>query len=363
MSHAVHGGTVKLSPKSIQFLENAKINGCCLYLPEQIPRASYAEIARSLAKLGGKWDKTKNAIVFPADPTNDLNNLRLNQNITAQNDKAFYPTPSALALEMAIEVIGSARILEPSAGDGAIARIIREKIAESSTSTVLEVCEINPERRNILRGDGFEVIAEDFLSVTGKWNAIVMNPPFNVTGDKSAWATHLLHAWQCLEEHGVIVAIVPDAILRGSNKNEQKCRELLLEHGSYCRNPTNTFKHVGVKVSTLTIKLQKSPNPKRLPFDEFSSYYAWQMYTIITHDRQCSDILEQLLAKDDIEGFGKAIKEMIGFILSAANGQYLGQNLYPEIKKMFLDEPNPILLEPSGRTEVIAAIYGVKNHG
>lgn len=125
----------------------------------------------------------------------------------------FYPTPEALIKRMInyqAEYEGQRlwrnhapkRILEPSAGSGAILSYIYEHAElESNREVQLHCCEIDPELNAMLQGKGFTVVGTDFLEFRTQvpYDLILMNPPFD------AAAQHIVHAWSML--NGELVAL------------------------------------------------------------------------------------------------------------------------------------------------------------
>ena len=118
----------------------------------------------------------------------------------------FYPTAEPIAFKM-VEWAGIRAyesVLEPSAGDGAIARYLpehaRRTIIEPSTDLL---------SRAELRAPGSRGVNRDFedYHIANKHHAIVMNPPFGA-GGKTAM-DHLAKAMTHLKPGGRIVALVP----------------------------------------------------------------------------------------------------------------------------------------------------------
>jgi Domain of unknown function (DUF4942) len=132
-------------------------------------------------------------------------------------DPQFYPTPPALARRMWNTFdprFAGGRLLEPSAGDGALLKARwRDDAPEEDRfryrkMSDIDVIEIDEARRALL-DERFNVVGSDFLNFAAleKYGRILMNPPFN------AGAEHVLHAWDGLVE-GQIVAIVNAETLR-----------------------------------------------------------------------------------------------------------------------------------------------------
>jgi hypothetical protein len=126
----------------------------------------------------------------------------------------FYPTPERLA-RMCVELaeIGEAdKVLEPSAGQGAIATLL-----PAGRTTAVELSDL---QCNVLRaklGAGADVICHDFILQADDWwlagrrfDRVVMNPPF---ADGRA-KLHAEYAGHVVAPGGRLVAILP-ASMRG----------------------------------------------------------------------------------------------------------------------------------------------------
>ena len=118
----------------------------------------------------------------------------------------FYPTPEPLAFKM-IEWAGirpNERVLEPSAGDGSIARYVPDYAA-------LTMVEPSSDLRStaLLRAPHGKDVGSTFedYHISNKHHVIVMNPPFG-SGGKTA-IDHLAKAARHLRPGGRIVALIP----------------------------------------------------------------------------------------------------------------------------------------------------------
>ena len=119
----------------------------------------------------------------------------------------FFETPTALADRMA-ELIDdlpeNSRILEPSAGMGALIRACQRLI--KNKPVFYDVCEPQPEFVTILEKLGATHVGDDFTAYRPSpiYDGIIMNPPYkNRMAEK-----HLDHAWNCCKPGGRIVALV-----------------------------------------------------------------------------------------------------------------------------------------------------------
>ena len=162
--------------------------------------------------------------------------------MTTPNDsRDFYPTPDDLAWKMVHGLYSNCYgwkhlpqpILEPSAGDGALARALHEvagihhdhktgKIDRYDESKAkefdLDCIELSSDFRAKLKKDGFRVVHDDFLTFRPckKYAAVVMNPPF------STGAAHLLKALDVMKDGGKICCLLNAETIRNPYTNERK---------------------------------------------------------------------------------------------------------------------------------------------
>src|SRR5215472_15602957 len=114
-----------------------------------------------------------------------------------------YDTPDALARWMVqlVDVRPGMRVLEPSAGTGALATSIRAAVP----SAWLEVLEIQPALCDELRRKGYQLVGTDLLAYRPGpiYDRIVMNLPF--TGLADIW--HILYCYDLLVPGGRLATI------------------------------------------------------------------------------------------------------------------------------------------------------------
>ncbi len=119
----------------------------------------------------------------------------------------FFETPEVLADKMAelIDDVGlGARILEPSAGQGALIQAVQRAIKYEVQP--VDFCEIQPAFCELLTQAGARKVGEDFTTYQPGpiYDAVIMNPPYR---NKMA-EQHLDHAWNLIKPGGKIVALV-----------------------------------------------------------------------------------------------------------------------------------------------------------
>jgi hypothetical protein len=165
----------------------------------------------------------------------------------------FFPTPEPLAshlVELA-DVRDGQRVLEPSAGSGNIAVQIRTLRPKTS----LNVIELNHTLRELLELKGFVVVGEDFLAHQGRYDRIIMNPPFERFQD----IEHVRHAYSLLESGGRLVSVLSEAVFFRSEKKVAAFRAWLEEVDAAVEpNPPDAFRASGTNVRTRTLVIRKA---------------------------------------------------------------------------------------------------------
>lgn len=243
----------RLSDDVRDILTRATCDGTALRLPpDRLDRKLYVAVNDAIEAMGGKWNRKAAAHLFDSDVAPKLAALLNDGVVPEKNPDAFFETPPevvAMVRDAAIvdDYPDDLRILEPSAGRGAISRALRDAMPAGA---MLDTAEVNPERAAILRRDGFTVHEGDFLSYSAEpYDVIAMNPPFAVTGDATAWITHVRHAITLLAPGGRLVAIVPRGIEFRQDKKHAALRALLAG-ATWEPIPDGAFTESGTGVNT-----------------------------------------------------------------------------------------------------------------
>lgn len=161
----------------------------------------------------------------------------------------LFPTPPDLVARMieAAEIQPGMRVLEPSAGTGAILDAI------PSGCAVVAV-EISPTLGGRLNADGRAVVIGDFLrcdaaALWGDFDRVIMNPPFKDAED----IQHIRHAVDFLKPGGRLVAICAN----GPRQNAQ-LRPFIEGHGgTWEALPAGSFAESGTNVNAVLIAVTK----------------------------------------------------------------------------------------------------------
>jgi hypothetical protein len=178
-----------------EILAGATVDGAIVRLASgRLKRAEYIKVDKVLVGLGGKWDRRAGGHRFPFDPSGIIQEVTATGNyVNRAQELQFFETPEPLADRMAVlaDVGEGCRVLEPSAGLGAL---VRPLVRLGAHVTAVEMDHHNAEQLSSLSSDVHE---GDFLKwATGAslFDAVVMNPPFARRQD----IEHVKDAWRLL---------------------------------------------------------------------------------------------------------------------------------------------------------------------
>lgn len=250
---------MKIRDEIINILSSGNCIDNKFYLPQmQLDRKLYTDVNKILEQLGGKWSKKEKAHIFTdSDFKIELNMVIAQKEIVDwKKDLQYFPTPKDVAEVLVdfAELNNSYSILEPSAGTGNIADVIRERMYSGSK---LYCVEIYPPFIGILECKGHSVKESDFLNFfpKEKFDRIIMNPPFAKQMD----IQHITHAYEnCLSNNGVLVSIISPGYEYRQDKRAKEFRELIEKaNGVEDDIPSGAFKESGTMIGTKMIKLYK----------------------------------------------------------------------------------------------------------
>lgn len=213
----------------------------------------------------------------------------------------FYPTPPALADELARSALldgGGHRynrypgaVLEPSAGDGALAFAIERAVDirrnehgrivdyyshkhdnlhndRENRPLDLDVIELSADFRAILKDKGLRVVHDDFLTFrpNKKYAAIIMNPPF------SKGAAHLNKALDIQQDGGAVRCILNAETIRNPCTNERKALVARLQKlGAKIEYRANAFtngaRRADVEIAIVSVDIPNKPPVSRIRLD------------------------------------------------------------------------------------------------
>ena len=152
-----------------------------------------------------------------------------------EDNKDFYPTPEDLIYKMleGVDFWQIESILEPSAGKGDLADGVKKIFDERRYRTLagdpkldLDCIELQPELQMILKGKGYRVVHNNFLtySTYKRYDMIISNPPF------SQGAKHLLKMLEMQENGGGVICLLNAETLKNPYTAERKVLVQKLEN-------------------------------------------------------------------------------------------------------------------------------------
>ena len=183
----------------------------------------------SLKELGAGHCRT-------AQEVEALEIAKLKREAVWQSIPDYFPTPKHLLDRMMdfAQLQPGMRVLEPSAGSGAIA----ERITEAGIQP--DCFELSPTLREILIRQGFKLIGDDFMTTTPKpiYDRVLMNPPFG----KGMDSYHVERGFEWLNPGGRLISIVSCSYINYSSQKYQRFRSWLQQLGAIeLENPSGSF--------------------------------------------------------------------------------------------------------------------------
>lgn len=278
---------MKISPEVIAVLSTLEHGADHVRITcDNLERSVYLDVAGILEACGAKWNRSKkhHAHTSTWDP-GMLADIIDTREPPPKNPLAFFPTPKTLASPMAnhcAEVAGGvyidgepykSRILEPSAGTGALVRAFIEeavRVRDGEVDCEIVMVEKDPRRARILARDfaepnlplGVEVriVCEDFaifaareIAEGNEFDAIIANPPFSLEGDSKAWRTHFMLMIRLLSSRGRLACILPPSFA-GTSKPDLE----MLTFAGACEerhdNPAGSFEGTGIRTTTFFLR-------------------------------------------------------------------------------------------------------------
>jgi predicted RNA methylase len=254
-------------------LRRSSIDGNTVRLPaEQLERPLYAATDKVLKALGGKWNRSAGAHVFPREIQTELT-AALDQGHAVDQKKSLeqFFTPPDLAERMC-QMAGIAdgmHVLEPEAGSG---RIVLAALDRGARVTAVEIDPIRCKDLTLLFGFGaadFTLFGPvDFMTwappgPVAPIDAVVMNPPFSRGQD----IAHVRRAFEMLRPGGTLVAVMSPHWTFATDRASIDFRHFLAEREcldveeggwSWRELPEGTFKDEGTAVNTGLLVIRKA---------------------------------------------------------------------------------------------------------
>lgn len=228
----------------------------------QLERGLYERVNKALSAMGGKWNRKAGGHVFQTDPRGQVEGLLANGEMTVEKD-GFFETPRAV-VERMLELVPLSSdpyslTLEPSAGLGAIVRVLNEYgvgwlvMVEKNEQRALSLEKVPPRP-----GQDSLIIHGDFLDFQNhpgyRFDRVYMNPPFEELQD----IDHVRHAYSLLANGGMLVSVMSESPFFRGDRKAVEFRVWLEEVGGTSeRLPEGAFKESGTGVNTRLVIIKK----------------------------------------------------------------------------------------------------------
>jgi predicted RNA methylase len=246
---------MRLDAGVLDVLESAITDGNALRITRQLDRTTYTQVNRALEAAGGKWNRREQAHLFPGDAALIVARLRAEQSVVPERTvQQFFPTPGPVVdqlIEIA-DVAPSHLVLEPSAGEGAIASRVAPLVA------AVDCVELHEQHARVIREARYarRLAVRDFLVIEPKpaYDRVIMNPPFA----RKAELDHVEHALRFLKPDGLLVSIMSAGITFRTDRRTADFREMVdAAGGGFEPLPDGAFRESGTEAGTVLVAIPK----------------------------------------------------------------------------------------------------------
>ncbi len=244
---------MKIEDDVLAVLSRAEAAGNAVTLTGQLDRKLYERTNKALEAAGGKWSHKAKAHLFEADAADRIEQMLATGSIEVPKDEFnFFPSPPAVVARLLAlaDIRPGMRVLEPSAGKGAIA------YACADAGAAVDCYELMEANFVALAGDARlgPVRHMDFLAQAAEpsYDRVVMNPPFL----KQLDIKHVLHALKFVKPGGLLVSVMASSVTFRDNKLTQDFRDLVRARGGDIEAlPDGSFKASGTNVNTVIVTI------------------------------------------------------------------------------------------------------------
>jgi hypothetical protein len=251
--------SIAIDPTTADVLSRATVDENVLTLPgETLERKVYQDVNKVLEALGGKWNRKLRGHVFDDASTlaSRLAGVLDDGKVAPADAMGYFPTPRTLAqhvVDLAC-IEPQHAVLEPSAGQGAIADVLDVPVDQ------IQLVEVQQRHADVLTSKGYpRVLVEDFMAAElPLFDRVVMNPPFERKQD----VDHVTRAFGLLKPGGRLVAVMSAGATANKDRKSAAFQLLLAEHGWHEKNPDGAFKESGTGVHTVTVVLDAAASAK-----------------------------------------------------------------------------------------------------
>lgn len=233
-------------------------NGNIIKLPDiQLERADYMKVKKLFESNGGKWKggKCQGFLFDTTDVSSILARLQGGDTTNRKKKYQFFETPADVARRLAVrlgDVEPTHRILEPSAGRGALIKAVLEEWPDQAVDCY-ELMEEN--RAELAKMPGARLLGDDFMEAeVGMYDKIIANPPFTYNQD----IKHVMKMWEHLSEGGQMAVIMGCHWQFASDKPSKAFRSMVesTDHDITIL-PKGTFRDSGTDVESVMLVMWK----------------------------------------------------------------------------------------------------------
>lgn len=239
-------------------IAKCRIASNVVYLPniKEGMLSNYADVRKAFLNAGASYKN--NTFIFPNEAQPYIDRLMGGESVNIKKEFQYFGTPEKLAdrlVEMA-DIKKGYRLLEPSAGQGAILEAIDRKF--SSTDIEVMAVELMDVNCKVLQQKSFSALQMDFLKYECPdkymFDRIIANPPFNKNQD----IDHIRHMYEVCKSGGRIVTIASNSWRFGSQKKQVEFREWLESLNAEIHEvEAGEFKESGTTIATCIIVIDK----------------------------------------------------------------------------------------------------------
>ena len=241
----------------IDIIKQCSADGNILRLPKmELSREDYLAVKKAIEKYGGKWKGGKTfGFVFANRDAADVIDSMVNGVADIKKDFQFFATPSDVADLMVakLEIQPYEKILEPSAGNGALINAV----LRLHSDITIDCYELNPLNRKVLeKMANVNVLGDDFTKRLDneEYDVIIANPPFSKNQD----IIHLMKMWNNLRYGGRIACITSTHWMFANDAKNVEFREWILGKCVFQHKfPNGTFKESGTDIATILLIFEK----------------------------------------------------------------------------------------------------------
>jgi predicted RNA methylase len=209
-----------------------------LNIPKDIFIPNYSDVKLIMKNFDGVYKKNGFEFKFPADQV--LNRIRNKETTNLKKTFQYFGTPKKLCKIMCEKAFDpyenkKLKILEPSAGQGAIIDSILEWFEEEAVNTGLDsitAIELMDENYQVLidkyssKNPLIKILKMDFLDYDkyiNHFDVVIANPPFSKGQDMK----HFYKMYEVCKPGGIVVSIMSNGFLYNSTKLYKEFRDFL----------------------------------------------------------------------------------------------------------------------------------------